>query len=661
MRLLNIILTVTREHKNLELTLDSIKKIKKDKDVRVIILSNEVNLRRDVIKKFNFDIILIQSKKKYGALYNEALEKSKSEYITFIDAGDVFDTNGLGQTVEFLKNNKPNIVRTDLAESYLGLDGKPAIGIVNYTYVETPHGHYFKNEFLKENGLAFNDKLNVYSLENFYRNAIYLTSINCLKLTTYLSGFVAVKYDNNHLPKNVENIDEYYESLIDTFEHLQKKNNENYKTYILSVVFSIFIIVESVDFSIPTLQDKKRYYEEIIYSLFNDFKEEIDKFDDGFKNSVLKVEFEKQRRTNINIKITIPFMTLIDKMSNIHSEYDNSKPHFLDIIIPEYEGEEFIFDFFDSLARQKDVNFDEIGVIVINDDSPHKIKPYKFKRYGNLNIDYIVNEKNIGQGMTRQHGIDVSKAEYVTMFDQDDTFYDEDDYCLSKVITELKKSSPNVLLGNVIEQNKYLNGEERRIVYKSNRPGVFIHGFYFKRQFLIEKNYRFHPDLRQLEDTYFTRVILATTTITPVDVNVYFWRNNRKSQVRNSKNDEVSFTIRNFDYFALCGDAVYERLKDENTQFANNYIIATVFGLFLLSNSEYALPVGEERIKEMQKIAYEMSIKYKNIFDQKTKDEIELCFREEQNVLRKTMPGITPFESFDDFIARMEKLYPNYK
>ena len=36
-------------------------------------------------------------------------------------------------------------------------------------------------------------------------------------------------------------------------------------------------------------------------------------------------------------------MDFISKMSNLHSEYDNSNHHFLDIIVPEYEGEEFIY------------------------------------------------------------------------------------------------------------------------------------------------------------------------------------------------------------------------------------------------------------------------------------------------------------------------------
>ena len=489
MKLLNIIVTVTREHKNLELTLDSIDKIKQDKDLSVVIISNEVNVKRDVLRRFKFESKLIQSKKKYGPLYQEALENCKAEYVTFIDAGDLFDTNGLKQVTVFLKENKPNILRTDIAESYLGLDGKPAIGIVNYTFVETPHAHYFKLEYLKEKNINFSEKLDVYALENFYRNAVFNTEFVTMKLTTYLGGFKAVQYDKNHLPKDVENVDEYYESIIDTFEVLQKNNNDYYKTYIVVIMFSLFLIVESDRFNIPTLQDKKRKYEEIIYALYCDFNNEFDSFDDATKNNILKIEFEKQRRTNINLKITCYFMQIIDRMANIHSE-NNKSTHFLDIIVPEYEGEEYLFDFLDSLAKQKDVDFSEIGVIIVNDASPHKIKTYKFKRYGNLNIEYIINKKNVGQGLTRQNGIDHSKAEYITMFDQDDVFYDKDDYCLSKMIAELKKREQKVIIGNVYEETTSINGVPLRIKYDKDNTMVFVHGIYADRKYLKDNGYK---------------------------------------------------------------------------------------------------------------------------------------------------------------------------
>ncbi len=654
MKLLNIILTVTREHKNLELTLDSIDKIKQDKDISVIVISNEVNIKRDLLKRFKFESKIIQSKKKYGPLYQEALDNCKCEYVTFIDAGDVFDTNGMRQIIGYLMNKKDDVLRTDLAETYLGLNGKPAVGIVNYSYVETPHAHFFKINFLKEKGLKFNEKLDVYALDNFYRNSIYVHPISILKITTYLSGFKAIQFDKNIKPKNVENIDEYYDAIIDSFEFLQGKDCD-YNVFLLIVLFSLFVIVESVDFDIPTLIDKKRKYENIIFSIYEDYKNIYDSFDDNFKNLMLNIEFEKQRRSNINHRLVCNFMDLIKKMNSFKIAKSSEK-HFLDIIVPEYEGEEFIFDFLDSLEKQKDVNFEEIGVIIVNDDSPHKIKPYKFKRYGNLNIEYIINEKNVGQGMTRQHGIDYSKAEYITMFDQDDIFYPKDDHCLSKMLVELKNNKPNVAVGNVIEEAVAINGTTGEIKYCSVNPGVFVHGLYCKREFLNENNYKFNPKLRQLEDTYFNKILLSTNKATAVDVDIYFWRNNRKSQVR--QNGTINFSIKSFDDFCICTTDVYEFTINKAPEFAEKFLLASIYGTFFFSNSNYSLEVGEDKMKELQLKSYKIYKKYEFLF-KKHKDALGEIYESERTAISRSMHAIKPLEPFDAFINRMAKEYPD--
>lgn len=654
MKLLNIIVTVSRNHKNLERTLDSIDKIKQDKDISVIVLSNEINIKKDLLKRFKFESKVLQSKKNYGPLYQEALDNCKGQYATFIDADDMFDTNGTRQVIDFLKNNSLDVLRTDLAESYIGLDGKPAIGIVNYTFVETPHAHFFKLDYLEDKNIKFNEKLDVYALDNFYRNAIFNTEVKGLKLTTYLSGFTAVQYDKNHLPINVENIDEYYDSIIDTFEMLQKNNIDYYKVYLLTLVFSLFVIVESSDFNTPTLLDKKKKYEEIIYTIYNDYVSVFDEFDVSLKNSILNIEFEKQRRTNINHTVLVNFASVIERVSNIHSE---TQPHFLDIIVPEYNGEEFIFDFLDSLAKQKDVNFEEIGVIVVNDASPNKIKPYKFKKYGNLNIEYIFNEKNVGQGMTRQHGIDFSKAEYITMFDQDDIFYDKDDYCLSKMITELKAKKPKVAIGNVYEEVTSINGIKTRIKYDNMRTGVFVHGMYCNRQYLNDNEYRFSPKLRQLEDTYFKNTLTSTTECLYFNIDIYLWRNNRKSQVRT--NNDVEFTIRHFDDFCECAVEVFEFTKNKNESYASKYIASSIFGALILSNCQYTIPIGQVRMKEMQKIAYQMYLKYRDIIEKIDIKEKKELYDDEIAALGRSLHSIKPLEPIDDFIARMAKEYPD--
>ncbi len=659
MKLLNIIISVTKDHKNLELTLDSIDKVKQDKNISVIILANDINIKKDLLRRFKFESKIIQSKKKFGSSYQEAINNCKCEYITFIDAGDFFDTAGFKQILDFLNENKPNVLRSNLAESYLALDGKPAIGIVNYTFVETPHAHYFKLDYLNENNIKFNEKLDIYALENFYRNALFNTKSVATNLTSYLGGFKAALYDKNHLPINVENIDEYYESVIDTFEMLQKKENEYYKTYIFNVLFSLFIIVESQDFNIPTLIDKKRKYEEIIYAIYLDYKDVFDSYDDKFKSNLFGIEFEKQRRTNINIRTIISFEDFLSLMANKKLEYDKSNPHFLDIIVPEYEGEEFIFDFLDSLAKQKDVNFSEIGVIIVNDASLHKIKPYKFKRYANLNIEYLINEKNVGQGLTRQNGIDHSKAEYITMFDQDDIFYDKDDYCLSKVIAFLKEKKPDGIITTVIEEVpvfNYIYEDEQ----KTENRGVYVHGLYCNRNFLNEIGLKFSPNLRQLEDTYFTRCFYAKSrNLITLNVRTYRWRNNKKSQVR--EKNPIIFEIRNFEYYSSCFEEISNFLKEkEYDEFKKRLIFNSLISISNLVNSNYMMIEELNSSREDYKLAaYKVIKRYKNILDAATKEEYENSYNKAIFNMKRHYPDFNVLINIYDFVDNMSKKYPN--
>lgn len=654
MRLLNIFISITREHKNIELTLDSIDKVKLAKDLAITIITNDSNVKKDLLRRYNFETKVLQSKKKFGVLYNEALSNCKTEYLTFIDAGDLFDTNGFKQILEILKNEKPNVLRTNLAESYLGLDGRPAVGIVNYTFVETPHAHFFKVDFLREKNIGFKNELDVYSLENFYRNAIYNSEIKSLNITTYLGGFKAVQYDKNHLPLNVENIDEYYDSIIDTFEMLRNNDSHFFESSFFNVLFSMFIIVESPEFSIPTLIDKKRKYEGIIFSLYNDYKEIYEKYDENYKNNILGIEFEKQRRTNINIKLTMYFLDFINKMKAINEEYDNSNNHFLDIIIPEYNGEEYIFSFFDSLTKQKNVNFDEIGIIVVNDASPKKIKSYKFKKYGNLHIEYLLKPTNGGPGMARQYGIENSKAEYVTFFDCDDTFYDDNE-ALIKMISVLKSGKPKVAIGNVIEEFK--NGS-----VKIHKSGVdnrvpFVHGMYCNREYLLSNNLKFIPELRVCEDTYFYNIVVLSTNYTAVNVNVYYWRYNKESLVR--KEEELPFDIRNFEYLLTSGIKIIEFLENVKDSRSDSVLLLSLYGAYFILNSNYFNLIElKEKKEKYEKELLNFFTNNQRKYDELTKDfKKEMFEREFVGLSRGNDWLVVPKISFDDYMLSLEKKY----
>ena len=93
----------------------------------------------------------------------------------------------------------------------------------------------------------------------------------------------------------------------------------------------------------------------------------------------------------------------------------------LDIIIPHYhEPWSLCKPLFDSIALQCGVNWENIGVIVVNDGVEGTLADYLFAGYP-YHIKHIV-QIHSGLSATRNRGLDESKADYVMFCDSDDQF-----------------------------------------------------------------------------------------------------------------------------------------------------------------------------------------------------------------------------------------------
>lgn len=104
----------------------------------------------------------------------------------------------------------------------------------------------------------------------------------------------------------------------------------------------------------------------------------------------------------------------------------------ISVIIPVYNVELYLRRCLDSIINQ---TFKDLEIIIINDcsndNSNEIINEYAAK---DTRIVLIANEKNIGQGLSRQKGIDYAHGKYVT-------FVDSDDYIESEMYEELYKKA----------------------------------------------------------------------------------------------------------------------------------------------------------------------------------------------------------------------------
>ena len=90
------------------------------------------------------------------------------------------------------------------------------------------------------------------------------------------------------------------------------------------------------------------------------------------------------------------------------------------IIIPVYNGERYIADAINSLLRQ---SYTDLEILVINDasiDSTHNV----VSSFSDSRIREVVNERNVGAGMSRRIGTQLASGEYIMFLDADDMYRD---------------------------------------------------------------------------------------------------------------------------------------------------------------------------------------------------------------------------------------------
>lgn len=318
---------------------------------------------------------------------------------------------------------------------------------------------------------------------------------------------------------------------------------------------------------------------------------------------------------------------------------------FLDIIIPQYkETDDIIDSLLASISTQSDVDQSLIGVIIVNDGSDILISDEELGKYPNLNITYLKNEVNLGQGLTEQKGLDYSEAEYVTFIDSDDEFVKG---ALSKVIKVLKENNFDILLSWFIEQ-LYNDGKYSYYIHKNDLYN-FLHGVFIKRQYLYDHHIAFNDRIRYCEDSYFTKILFMTSENHPIlNTPTYLWKYNPNSFMRGTAN-VISKT---YDDTFMCTVDVYDFIMKANPNKVENkyFLMSSVFDLFIKQKSQY---FNLKPKKKYEDDLYNLFTFYEDIFLENL--EVSKNIYEFQLAsLREIFPDITLSETFHDFIKRMK-------
>lgn len=173
----------------------------------------------------------------------------------------------------------------------------------------------------------------------------------------------------------------------------------------------------------------------------------------------------------------------------------------ISVIIPHHKEDGVMMTpLMSSLNSQVGVNWNDVEVIVVNDDKEHELTADSLGAYANIQsrVRSFFNGKTGYMGVSRQIGIDNANGDYLIFCDADDALYS-----VTVLYDLMARKGADVYSYKFLEQN----GENRWIEHQPQFTWMFAKSY--RKSFIQEHDIRFHDDLLWHEDTYFNQVLLA--------------------------------------------------------------------------------------------------------------------------------------------------------
>jgi len=133
------------------------------------------------------------------------------------------------------------------------------------------------------------------------------------------------------------------------------------------------------------------------------------------------------------------------------------------IILPFYKNVSLLNSAIDSILKQSFRNYE---IIIINDNPKKKLSLFLKEIKNKKKIRIIYNKKNMGAGLSRNRGIEVSKGKYIAFIDSDDM------WSKHKLFKQI----------NFMEKNKYMASH-------TSYDKVDLNGNYVSTRFAYNLNY----------------------------------------------------------------------------------------------------------------------------------------------------------------------------
>ena len=247
----------------------------------------------------------------------------------------------------------------------------------------------------------------------------------------------------------------------------------------------------------------------------------------------------------------------------------------LSVIIPCYNCEKTIVECYESVIKSiKHSSIENYEIIFINDGSSDKTIDILSEISVSNQSVVIINQKNNGVSTARNRGLQISKGDWISFIDSDDTvnknFYaammndcKEVDIIVCGVMSKIHPR----LNGGEIKLNKeaYIN----KILYDLNVFG-YVWNKIYRKEIIQTNDIKFLDNVMFMEDKYFNlQYAHYVNSVKIIQENLYNYFEPTTSAFGNSEKKITGLTV----WDKLISDPLYKNYKDEFKKEKMNYLI----------------------------------------------------------------------------------------
>ncbi|RZM29482.1 MAG: glycosyltransferase [Pedobacter sp.] len=259
----------------------------------------------------------------------------------------------------------------------------------------------------------------------------------------------------------------------------------------------------------------------------------------------------------------------------------------ISVIIPVYNGENFIDSCLNSIFTQEGFSLDELEILLLNDGSRDGSLEI-LRRYEKQQSSVrVIDQKNMGAAKTRNKGMRLATAEYTTLIDQDDTIASDYFKTLYSAIVQVKS---DVVQSGFKLVNK--DGETvKQVLPITTEFGKFLAipawAKLYRTSFLIDNNIEFFDNNIGEDSIFTTDVIIKAERYSTIRYAGYLNSFDNSENVTNTLHKGLSKSV---NIIGLL-DRLHEiQSTDTTMQKMLEYNIIRTASYYLLSYGRYAEP-----------------------------------------------------------------------